>query len=97
MEHIVLGQQPHLDEPYYVGFNLGGYELGLDPDGDPNLGCVTYWAVDNIEDAMGVLMGGGAQPHRHISDVGEGIGAASVLSPTGDVVGVIENRNFQGT
>src|SRR5439155_548803 len=28
----VFGVQPYFDEPFYVGFNVGGYELGLDPD-----------------------------------------------------------------
>lgn len=25
----VLGVEPYFDEPFYVGFNVGGYELGL--------------------------------------------------------------------
>lgn len=91
----VLGQQPYFDEPYYVGFNVGGYELGLDPNGDPEYGSITYWGVPNIEDAMGVLMGGGAQPHGDIADVGEGVRVATVLSPTGNLVGVIENPHFK--
>ena len=28
----VLGIDPYFDEPFYVGFNVGGFELGLDPD-----------------------------------------------------------------
>ena len=27
----VLGFQPYFNEPFYVGFNVGGYELGLQP------------------------------------------------------------------
>ena len=27
----VLGFGPYFDEPFYVGFNVGGYELGLQP------------------------------------------------------------------
>ncbi|MGA3300876.1 MAG: VOC family protein, partial [Candidatus Acidiferrales bacterium] len=28
----VFGVQPYFDEPaYYVGYNIGGYELGLTP------------------------------------------------------------------
>ncbi|HEX2179052.1 MAG TPA: VOC family protein [Actinomycetota bacterium] len=91
----VLGQQPYFDEPFYVGFNVGGYELGLNPDADPEDGPVTYWGVPKIEDAMGVLMGGGAQPHSDISDVGDGVKVATVLSPTGHLVGVIENPHFK--
>ena len=28
----ILGVAPYFDEPFYVGFNVGGYELGLDPN-----------------------------------------------------------------
>src|SRR2546426_7717980 len=27
-----FGVKPYFDEPFYVGFNIGGFELGLDPD-----------------------------------------------------------------
>ncbi len=33
-----LGIEPYFDEPFYVGFNPGGYELGLNPAGDPAAG-----------------------------------------------------------
>ena len=29
----ILGFKPYFDQPFYVGFNVGGYELGLDPNG----------------------------------------------------------------
>jgi Glyoxalase/Bleomycin resistance protein/Dioxygenase superfamily len=28
----VLGSQPYFDQPFYAGFNVGGYELGLVPE-----------------------------------------------------------------
>ena len=31
----VLGVPPYFDEPFFVGFNPGGFELGLDPAADP--------------------------------------------------------------
>ena len=30
----VLGEQPYFDQPFYVGFNVGGYELGRLPAKD---------------------------------------------------------------
>ena len=27
----VFGKAPYFDEPFYVGFNIGGYEFGLRP------------------------------------------------------------------
>ena len=28
----VLGVSPYFDEPFYVGFNVAGFELGITPD-----------------------------------------------------------------
>ena len=28
----ILGIPPYFDQPFYVGFNIAGYELGLDPN-----------------------------------------------------------------
>ena len=42
----VLGQAPYFDTPYYVGFNVGGYELGLHPGGEDlweGVASITYW------------------------------------------------------
>ena len=36
-----LGVEPYFDQPFYVGFAVGGYELGLLPDADPDEGIVT--------------------------------------------------------
>ncbi|MGV8990062.1 MAG: VOC family protein [Thiobacillus sp.] len=30
-----LGQPPYFDEPFYVGFAVGGFELGLLPNAQP--------------------------------------------------------------
>ena len=27
-----FGVAPYFDQPFYVGFDIGGYELGLNPD-----------------------------------------------------------------
>ncbi len=92
-----LGVAPYFDQPFYVGFNVGGYELGLapaNPDDPKEKGSVTYWGVTNIEDAIRKLLDAGATEHQGIQDVGEGIKVASVLDPMGNVVGIIENPHF---
>ena len=49
----VLGVAPYFDEPFYVGFNVGGYELGLDPNGEGSGGGVTaYWGVEKLDAAL---------------------------------------------
>ena len=94
----MLGRQPYFAEPFYVGFNVGGFELGLDPgasDLSQGAGPVTYWAVENVDAALARLLELGASAHRPVQDVGGGIRLASVLDPFGNVVGVIENPHFK--
>jgi catechol 2,3-dioxygenase-like lactoylglutathione lyase family enzyme len=37
----VLGREPYFDQPFYVGYAVGGFELGLIPDGKPRPGRVS--------------------------------------------------------
>jgi hypothetical protein len=88
-----LGFAPYFDEPFYVGFNVGGYELGIvasDVDGVPT----TYWAVDDVANAVADALSRGAVMREEPSDVGEGIIVASVLNPMGQIVGFIFNPHF---
>lgn len=95
----VLELEPYFDEPYYVGFNVGGFELGLHPlEEDDRLGiggATVYWGVDDIESAVARLLEHGAIPHGEIQDVGEGILVASVVDPFGNLLGVIRNPHFR--
>lgn len=89
------GQEPYFDAPFYVGFNIGGYELGLDPDAQPGEnGNTAYWGVANIEQAWEHLLSIGAVPAEGIRDVGEGIKVATVKDPSGNILGIIENPHF---
>ena len=94
----VLGIQPYFDEPFYVGFSIGGYELGLHPDlSGVTFGnnAVAYWGVPSIEDAMTQMADCGAAVRSEPMDVGEGIKVASVSDPWGNVIGIIENPHFR--
>jgi catechol 2,3-dioxygenase-like lactoylglutathione lyase family enzyme len=94
----ILGIQPYFDQPFYVGFNVGGFELGLDPDpsGQPSGagGTTAYWGVTDASAALARLVELNALPHSAIQDVGEGIRVATVLDPFGNVFGIIENPHF---
>jgi predicted enzyme related to lactoylglutathione lyase len=94
-----FNQQPYFDQPFYVGFNIGGYELGLDPDGGnarsgPG-GAVAYWRVDEIGRAVDHFRAVGASLVSDAQDVGEGIKVAAVADPFGNVIGLIENPHFK--
>ena len=94
----VLGIQPYFDEPFYVGFNVAGYELGLNPIEGKSINrgdvAVAYWGVDNADEALAKLLEFGAAANEAVQDVGGGIKVASVKDPFGNVFGIIENPHF---
>ena len=93
-----FGVEPYFDQPFYVGFQVGGYELGLDPDlseGAPGPGgAVAYWGVPSIEVAYERFIKLGAIPVVAIKDVGQGIQVATVADPFGNLIGLVENPHF---
>jgi catechol 2,3-dioxygenase-like lactoylglutathione lyase family enzyme len=89
-----LGFGPYFDQPYYVGFNVGGYELGLMADAEL-VTAGAYWGVKDIVSAHARLLELGATPRNDVTDVGEGIRVADVLDPFGNVLGIIENPHFK--
>lgn len=91
----VLGQAPYFDEPFYVGFSVGGFELGLVPDGTPGVdGAQALWGVDDAAAMLERLLALGASPLEPVTDVGAGIRVAAVVDPFGNRLGFIENPNF---
>lgn len=91
----LLGVEPYFDEPFYVGFNVEGYELALDPGADVATGPVTYWGVPDADRALAQLLEAGAARRGDVQEVGGSIRVATVLEPGGAVLGVIENPHFQ--
>ena len=91
----VVGHDPYFDEPFYVGFSVGGFELGLIPDGEPgSSGVQVYWGVDDAAAEMSRLETLGAEIHETVKDVGGGIKVGSVRDPFGNLFGIIENPQF---
>jgi len=94
-----FGQQPYFDQPFYVGFNIGGYELGLDPDPKAGTsgpgGSVAYWRVDAIAETLEHFVGAGATVVSPVQDVGDDIKVAKVADPFGNVIGLLENPHFR--
>jgi predicted enzyme related to lactoylglutathione lyase len=91
----VVGHDPYFDEPFYVGFSVGGFELGLIPDGTPSAdGVRAYWGVADIVSEVVRLTQLGGEVHEPIKDVGGGIRVATLKDPFGNVFGIIENPHF---
>ncbi len=90
-----LGFDPYFDEPFYVGFNVAGYELGLLPDADPADGALTYWGVDDVSDAVKASLAAGATEYSPATEVGDGIITGSIRTLQGSIVGFIYNPHFK--
>ena len=93
----LLGQQPYFDQPFYVGFEVGGYELGLLPDANASDGSLVYWGVADVAAAVHTAISAGATEHTPVADVGEGIVTATVRTPAGTILGLIYNPHFDPT
>ena len=94
----ILGIEAYFDQPFYVGFNVGGYELGLDPDPSASAGSggvVVYWCVADANAALKRLLSLGATERTNVQDVGDGIRIATILDPFGNAFGIIENPHFK--
>jgi len=93
-----FGVAPYFDQPFYVGFNIGGFELGLVPvEGEGSTGAggvLAYWGVPSMQDAWKHLLAAGATAVAQPQDVGEGIQVATVADPFGNPIGIIENPHF---
>lgn len=94
----IFGIKPYFDEPYYVGYNVAGYELGLDPDTkgqEPAAGGSTaYWGVKDLRAMIKTLEANHVRVPRELQDVGDGILVATIEDPFGNQIGLIENPKF---
>jgi predicted enzyme related to lactoylglutathione lyase len=94
----VLNQPPYFDEPFYVGFQVGGFELGLIPDAQAGTsGPQPLWGVVDIAVAYARLLELGAKSLEPVTEVGGGIRVAAVVDPFGNRLGIIENPHFDPT
>ncbi|MES2566298.1 MAG: VOC family protein [Bacteroidota bacterium] len=91
--------KPYFDEPFYVGFNIEGYELGLQPEEQINLekgeSVLSYWGVKNVDEAFNHLLQLGATEHEKPQNVGGEIIVASVKDPWENIIGFIYNPDFK--
>ncbi|WP_411029938.1 VOC family protein [Spongiimicrobium sp. 3-5] len=93
-----FGQQPYFEDPFYIGFNIGGYELGLRPEKSSNEkpeSVLAYWGVTQIQKEYDRLLGMGATSHEVPANVGGELMVATVKDPWGNILGLIYNPYFK--
>jgi predicted enzyme related to lactoylglutathione lyase len=88
----LLGVEPYMDEPYYVGYQVGNQDIGLDPNGFSQgmTGPVSYYHVSDIEKNLQLLLEEGAKVMQNVKDVGGGKLIASVKDTEDNIIGLIQ-------
>lgn len=95
----VFEKQPYFDQPFYVGFEIGGYELGLQPEDKPvrdkKESVVAYWGVKDVQKEYDRFIASGATGYEKPTEVGGDIIVGSVKDPWGNIIGLIYNPHFK--
>ena len=88
----LLGVEPVADKPYYVGYRVGGQDIGLDPNGHRQgmTGPVCYWHVDDLRQTLQALLAAGAETQQDVKDVGGGKLTALVKDADGNIIGLLQ-------
>jgi predicted enzyme related to lactoylglutathione lyase len=90
----LLGMPPQVDDPYYVGFEAAGQQIGLVPGGGPQgmSTPVAYWHVPDIEAKLAEVIAAGATLKDRAHNVGGGRLVATVTDLDGNVLGLLQDR-----
>jgi predicted enzyme related to lactoylglutathione lyase len=85
----LVGAEPYVDSPPYVGYKNGDVEIGLVPGaGERGSSALPYWAVGDIAASVEALVAAGGTVVQPVTDVGYGMLVASVKDPSGATVGL---------
>jgi predicted enzyme related to lactoylglutathione lyase len=89
----LLGSPPAYETPNYVGWHIGGQDIGLDPNGHRHgiTAPLQYWLVDDITKSIEQVVAAGATVQQPPRDVGGGKLVASVRDADGNVTGLMQN------
>ncbi|MEV8378041.1 VOC family protein [Kribbella sp. NPDC056861] len=89
----LLGIQPQVESPYYVGFETAGQQIGLVPAGPQSPDSqLAYWHVDDIEAKLAEVTAAGATVKDSPRDVGGGRLVASFTDLDGNVLGLVQDQ-----
>ncbi|MDR3686588.1 MAG: VOC family protein [Coriobacteriia bacterium] len=88
----LLGMEPFVDEPYYVGFQIGDIQVGIDPTGGDRgmTGATPFFEVDDVRAAVDELTGLGADLVEDVRSVGGGKQIAMLSDPEGSMIGLAQ-------
>jgi predicted enzyme related to lactoylglutathione lyase len=87
---LALGVAPVFDEPHYVGFQVGGLDIGLDPNGASRgmTGATPMFEVDDIRETVATMTAAGCSIVEDVEPVGGGHFIAMLSDPDGNMIGL---------
>jgi predicted enzyme related to lactoylglutathione lyase len=83
---VLLGS-PHTDEAYYVGYNVDGFEVALNPAGGAG-GPVAFADVEDLDAARESLLAAGATERDAPRQVAPGSRVCVLADPDGNPFGL---------
>jgi predicted enzyme related to lactoylglutathione lyase len=87
----LLGVEPSMDAAYYVQFDVGGQEVGLDPNGAAKglTAPLNYWHVNDIRARIEAVVAAGGEMREDVHDVGGRL-IATVADADGNALGLLQ-------
>jgi predicted enzyme related to lactoylglutathione lyase len=85
----LIGADPYVDSPQYVGYKSGDMEIRLVPSAGKSVSqALAYWTVGDIAASVKGLLAAGGTVVQDITDVGYGLLVATVKDSNGATVGL---------
>jgi len=86
----LFGVEPHVDSPYYVGYEVDDHEIGLIPNGHDQgmAGPEPYFDVEDINATLAALRSAGAEVLQEPTDVAAGLLVAKARDTEGNLIGL---------
>jgi len=85
--YTALFGAPHTDQPYYVGYNVDGFEVSLAPD-DVTGGPVAFADVEDLDATRATLLEAGATERTAPRQVAPEARICVLADPDGNPVGL---------
>jgi len=85
--YTALYGAPHTDTPYYVGYNVDGFEVSLAPQ-EQTAGPVAYTDVDDLDAARDALLAAGATERSAPRQVAPGARVCVLADNDGNPIGL---------
>ena len=86
--YTALLGEPHTDQPYYVGYNVDGFEVGLNPGEEVAKGPVAFADVEDLDATRTTLLAAGATERDAPRQVAPGVRVCVLADADGSPIGL---------